>query len=179
MSNQLSNNEFLHIATLGKSVGLKGFMKLHVVSDFPELFDAGRSFMLSNNQNITIEAIDKNLVKIQGVNSLQETKRFINKKLFMSYQQTRENCLLQENQYFYFDIIGSRILENNQQLGIVATIERIAEIDYLLIQTDANLIAQKLPKSFLIPYQDKYILHVDTINKTILVSGGLDILAAS
>jgi len=113
MSNQLRSNELLHIATLGKSVGLKGFMKLHVISDFPELFDTGKSFMLSDNQNITIEAIDKNLVKLQGVNSLQETKRFINKKLFMSYEQTREHCLLQKDQYFYFDIIGSRILENN------------------------------------------------------------------
>lgn len=179
MSNQLKSNELLHIATLGKSVGLKGFMKLHVISDFPELFHVGKSFLLDNNQNVTIEAVDKNLVKLQGVNSPEAAKSFVNKRLLMSYQHTRENCLLKQNQYFYFDIIGLHVVENNQHLGIVSTIDRIADIDYLLIKTDASFVTKKLPKSFLIPYQDKFIVHVDINNETILVSGGLDILEAS
>lgn len=179
MSNQLNRNELLHVATLGKSVGLKGFMKLHVVSDFPEIFVSGKSFMLNSGQSVSIEAVDKNLVKLCGIDSPEACKPFINKKLFMTHKQTREDCLLRHNQYFYFDIIGLKIVEDDQQLGIVSSIERITDIDYLLIKTDSKLVAKKLPKSFLMPYHDRFILHVDINKQIILVSGGLDILEAS
>ena len=43
-------------------------------------------------------------------------------------------------------------------LGHVRGIERIGEVDYFCIDTDSELIAQGLPKSFLVPYIPHYVL---------------------
>ncbi|MDO8260641.1 MAG: ribosome maturation factor RimM, partial [Candidatus Magasanikbacteria bacterium] len=52
MSKQLS--KLLHIATIGKTVGLKGDMKLHIQSDFPEQFKKGSSFFIDADASLTL-----------------------------------------------------------------------------------------------------------------------------
>jgi len=55
----------------------------------------------------------------------------------------------------------------------------LADIDYLFIQTDKALVANELPKSFLIPNISRYILSVDIDSKTITVIDAKEILEAS
>ncbi len=179
MSNPSSTIELLHVATLGKSVGLRGFMKLHVHSDFLEQFVDKATFFLDNDQTITIEIIKNSLVKLVGVKSLEDAKQFTNKKLYVTKKKTRESCKLNDNQFFYFDIIGSMVIENNQHLGKIENIERIGDIDYLIIKTDKELVHDNFAKSFLIPYIEKFISSVDIKNQTIEVYGGFEILEAS
>ena len=69
--------------------------------------------------------------------------------------------------------------ENGVLLGTVDEVERIGAVDYLTIITDEALVAKKLPKSFLIPYQDHFLISVNIEAKTIEVKGGIDILEAS
>ena len=179
MSNR--SDKLLHIATIGKAVGLGGDMKLHIKSDFPEQFVKGAKFFISKNRTIELSKVDhdRSLIKIVGVNNPEDAKRFTNEKIYTTYEDTRKNIDLQEGQYFYFDIEDCQVYENGQLLGVVDEVDRIGATDYLTVITDISLVEKDLPKSFLIPYQDHFVISVDIDKKIIEVSGGLDILKAS
>lgn len=177
--NDLSN--LLHVATLGRSVGLKGDMKFHMTSDFPEQFVKGAEFFLKDGRTVALANVnpERNTVRLVGCHTPEDTKRYINAKLYTTYEATRKVCHLDEGQFFWFDIIGCSVEEDGRELGRVEEIERISIQDYLLVKTDALLVSQGEMKSFLIPYQSPFIVHTDIAAKRIEVKGGLDILRAS
>jgi len=180
MSNQ-SKNRLLHIATIGKSVGLRGDMKLHIKSDFPEQFKSGSTFLINDKDRVTLTNVNLNrgLVKINSIDNPEDAKKFTNVKLYTTYEETRKNCHLKDGEFFWFDIIGCEVFEDDKRLGVVKEIERITLSNYLSIKTDDSLIQKNLAKSFLLPYNEHFILSVDIDKKIIKVNGAMDILEAS
>ncbi|MDD5051737.1 MAG: ribosome maturation factor RimM [Sulfuricurvum sp.] len=184
MSNRFRNSpsaNLLHVATLGRTVGLKGDMKLNLYTDFPEQFKANSSFTLENGKDIILASYnpDRQLAHIKGIDSPEAAKALTNAKLFTTFEVTRERCNLGENEFFWFDLIGASVVEGESVLGKVQEIERIGPLDYLLVTTEASLVAKELPATFLIPYIDRFVLKADAIAKVITVEGGLDLLEAS
>ncbi len=180
MSNQ-SNDQLIEIAVIGKTVGLKGELKLHLKTDFPEQFKPQKKFK-TDSLELTIEYINlkRNLIKFKGFDTPETAKKLTNKKLFTTIQQTREDCCLKDGEYFWFDIKGCEVYENDKKLGIVTNIERILNNDYLNIKTDTTLVQNKYPKNFLIPFiKGVYIKKVMIEDKKIFVTGGFDLLEAS
>ena len=173
--------QLLHIATIGKTVGIKGDMKFHIKCDFPEQFYDGASFFTNLKKNITLVDVnlDKGTVKIEGVYTPEDAKKFTNAKLFTTRDETRKNCHLNEGEYFFFDLEDCKVYEDGKLLGVVKEIERIAVTNYLSVITDENLLRAGYAKSFLIPFIKPFKQGVDIDNKTITVSGGMDILEAS
>lgn len=111
---------------------------------------------------------------------MDEAKKLTNQLLYVSKEDTIKNCTLDENEFFWFDIIGCEIVENSQTLGRVKEIHRYPLDDYLEVETDPRLIEKKLPKSFLIPYNlENYILKVDIDKKVIETKNSFDILENS
>jgi 16S rRNA processing protein RimM len=181
MSNPRNKEELLYVATLGRAVGLKGDMKLHDKSDFPEQFKRGAEFILKNGQTIRLEHVnmDRGTVRIEGVSTPEDAKRYTNADLYTTYEATRQNCQLEEGEHFWFDIIGCEVVEDGRELGVVTDMERIGAVNYLAVKTDELLVAQGEVKSFLIPLQPPFVLSTDVEKKRIEVEGGLDLLRAS
>lgn len=171
----------ISVATLGKTVGLKGDMRLHVESDFPEQFRKGAEFLSKDRKVIVLESVndERGTVKLKGVDSPEAAQRFVNQQLFTTYEATRQNVTLAEGEYFWFDIVGCAVYEGTLCLGEVEEIERIGAVDYLRIKTDLGLQLQGEVKQFLIPYQPPFVLQTDIAAKRINVQGGLDLLQAS
>ncbi len=194
------------IAKIGKTHGLKGWQKIHLLTDFPEQFKPNATYE-SDKISLTIEKIDikKRLVKFKGIDTPEEAKKLTGKMLYTTEEQTKENIKLKENEYFWFDIIGCEVYENKElriekavspknrqifrdadgeselykndeliKLGIVKEIQR-ADVDYLLINTDENLIKLGYPKRFLIDFK-RHVKDVDISNKKIIANGAMDIL---
>lgn len=184
MSNRFRNSppeNLLHVASLGRVVGLKGDMKLNLFTDFPEQFKPNASFTLENGKEVIVSSYnpDRELVHLKGIDSPEAAKILTNSKLFTTFEATRERCNLGKEEFFWFDLIGSSIVEGDMLLGKVQEIERIGPLDYLLVSTDASLVSKELPATFLIPYIDRFILKSDMTSKVITVEGGLDLLEAS
>jgi len=181
MSKRQNNDRLLHIATLGRTVGLHGDMKLHLFTDFPEQFSPGETFYTKERTPLVLEEVnlDRELVKLEGIDTPEAAKRYTNTKLYTTYGRTREMCQLDEGEHFWFDLIGSTVTENGVALGTVLEIERIGAVDYLQIKTDDALVKRNLPKQFLMPYQPHFIENVDTEEGTIAMIGAMDILEAS
>jgi len=179
MSKQSS--KLLHIATIGKTVGLQGDMKLHINSDFPEQFAKGASFFINDKESVTLSDVnhERGLIKLAGYSTPESAKKFTNKKLYTTLERTRKECHLEDGEFFWFDIEGCTLVEDGKVLGVVEDIDRLAITNYLSIKTDEALVKEGFAKSFLIPYQKPFILKTDIGEKIITASGAMDILEAS
>lgn len=180
MSKQFKE-QLLHIATIGKTVGIKGDLKFHIKTDFPEQFVDGSTFFIGNNEKITLTTVDleRLLVKVNGVTDSQDAKIFTNVKLYTSREESRKNCKLQKGEYFWFDLEDCQVYEDAKLLGVVDEIERIGVTNYLSIITDESLVKDGFAKSFLVPFIEPFKKDVDIDKKVITLSGALDILEAS
>jgi 16S rRNA processing protein RimM len=171
----------LHIATIGKTVGIKGELKFHIKTDFPEQFVNGSTFLINKNERVSLTTVDMQrlLVKVNGISNPQDAKKFTNAKLFTTREETRKNCHLEKGEYFWFDLEECQVYENEKLLGIVYEIERIGVTNYLSIVTDESLVKNGLPKSFLVPFIEPFKKDVNIEKKIITLSGAFDILEAS
>lgn len=137
-----------------------------------------------------IKKNDKYFIEFEGITSADSAKQLVNAKIYATKAQSREHCKLKKDEYFYFDIIGLDIIEEGENLGIVRDIERIGNVDYFIVEVADNLASniatkstqpkhnkskniakstnpttksakkQKKPKTFLVPYVDRFILEV-------------------
>ncbi len=166
------------VAKCGRSVGLKGHLKLVIYTDFIDIFKPKNVF-LCNNRLLTIEHFNhhRNIIKFIEINSIDEAKSFTSLELYTTREITSQICKLDNDEFFWFDIIGVNIIDNNIFLGIVDDIERIGNIDYLVINVNNNSAFKT--KKFLLPYIDRYIISVDLSSKIIYTRDAIGILETS
>ncbi len=175
----MSNDNSL-IAQIGRTIGLWGDLKFHLHTDFPEQFKVGKTYK-SNRGDLTIADINftRGIIRFKGYESIDSAKKLTNTKLFANEEQTKENCDLKEGQHFWFDVIGCVVQQDDEVLGLVEDIQRMADTDYLSVKTETSLVEAGLSKNFLLPYIDRYIVKVDTEEKIVYTKDAKDILEAS
>jgi len=175
----MSNDDSL-IAQIGRTIGLWGDLKFHLHTDFPEQFKVGNTYK-SNRGDLTIADINftRGIIRFIGYESIDSAKKLTNTKLFANEEQTKENCELGEGQHFWFDVIGCTVKQDDEVLGSVDDIQRMADTDYLTVTTDEHLVEAGLSKNFLLPYIERYIIKVDTEEKIVYTKDAKDILEAS
>ena len=175
----MSNDDSL-IAQIGRTIGLWGDLKFHIHTDFPEQFKVGKTYR-SNRGDLTIADINftRGIVKFRGYESIDSAKKLTNTKIYANMEQTKENCDLKKGQHFWFDVIGCSVKQDDEVLGVIEDIQRMGDTDYLIMKTDDALVKADLPKTFLIPYIDRYILNVEIEEKTVYAKDAKDILKAS
>nr|WP_321266590.1 ribosome maturation factor RimM [uncultured Sulfurimonas sp.] len=180
MSKQ-SKEPRLHIATIGKTVGIKGEMKFHIKCDFPEQFQKNSTFSTNKNTNITLSDVnhERGLIKIAGIETVEDAKKFTNVQLYTSREETRKNCHLEDGEFFWFDLEDCEVYEDGKLLGVVSEVERITISNYLNVKTNSVLVDSGAAKNFLIPFHEPFILKTDINKKIINVSAAMDILEAS
>ncbi len=174
------NPERIPVARIGKTVGLRGEMRLNLLSDFPEQFKAGAVFM-SDRGNLTIASYSpsRGVVRFEGINSIDEAKPLTNAYLYTTKEAGEAACSLDKDEYFWYQIIGLDLMEDGEKIGRVADIERLAGTDYLQVETTESLVQNGYAKSFLIPYIERYIGSVDLNKGVINTKGAKEILEAS
>jgi 16S rRNA processing protein RimM len=175
----MSKDESL-IAQIGRTIGLWGDLKFHLHTDFPEQFKIGNSYKSSRGE-LTIADINfkRGIIRFQGYESIDSAKKLTNTKIFSDEAQTREVCTLKKGQYFWFDMIGCSIKQEDEVLGTIDEIQRMGDTDYLVISTDKLLVEAGFTKSFLLPYIERYIIDVDIDAKIVSTKDAKDILEAS
>ncbi len=175
------NSDIVEVATIGRCVGLKGYLKLHNKSDFPEQFKKGATFFDKNNDQLTIKDYNrqKELVLFENFDDLDLAKTLVNRTIYTTKELTRKKCKLKKDEFFQFDIIGLKVIESGEILGIVEDIQDNFANSLLCIKTDEKLIMSGNPKNFYIPYLEHFIISVNLDNEEILVKGARAILENS
>jgi 16S rRNA processing protein RimM len=175
----MEREKFL-IAQIGKTVGLKGDLKLHLHTDFPQQFTGGVS-LESSRGLLTVDRYDsiRNLIRFKGYETPESARMLTNAWIYSDEEQTRKSCPLKKGEHYWFEIIGASVMEHDEVLGKVSEIQRMHDVDYLLIETDGVLFEQGFPATFLLPYIPRYIVKTDTGNRIIETRDARDILEAS
>ncbi len=186
------DSQVVCVGRFGKSIGLNGDIRVSLLTDFPESLDNGvilyirwhnAMFAIDNIFNTTKCLDDKNISKqksyyfpitIRLFNKLKGTMRIHEVKsredlnclknliFYSTIEDTRKICNLDNNEFFYFDIIGMEVIENDICIGIVQDIQEIANTHYLV-----------LDKNFLIPYIDRYVIKVCVDKRHILTQDAI------
>ncbi len=176
-----SKVQLLEVAKIGKVVGLGGELKLHIHSDFPEQFKKGATF--KTDKGLELEVLSYNpkrgLVLFKDYESREKSIVLVNSYLMTSVEDTRKNCNIEEDEFFWFDILGLNVKEDGMTLGLVSDIERIGNVDYLVLKSDESLVKDGFSKTFYIPFIERYILDVDRTSRVVFVKDGLTLLESS
>lgn len=162
-------NELLQVAHLGKTVGLKGGLKLYNLSDFPTQFKKGAKFLLENGEVLEISSFNRenSVVFFKNYTDLDLAKVLINRTIFQTREATKSGIKLKKGEFFYFDILGLEICENGEVLGIVDDILEISFGYLLQVQTSESLIKSGFAMNFFIPYIDKYVIEISILDHKI------------
>ena len=166
----------IEVAKLGKTVGLKGFLRLHFLTDFPEQFKKGSTYH-SRIGDLTIEALNANGdVKFVGYDSKEDAAVLTNLVLSSTLEESNHACELDEDEYFWYDIIGLDVYENDILIGNIQEIERYPTEDHLLITTSETIKKEKKLTRFLLPFNKRTIVDVNLEEKKVTVTGALEII---
>lgn len=166
----------LLVAKIGRLVGINGGLKLHIVSDFPSIFTPQATFYLQSPMQTSLiqpslETIrihsfyaKKNIVIFEGYENPESAKKLVNYELYSTLEESKK--ILKKGEILWQELINTLISDTTDTkqriLGSIKNIERIGEIDYFLIRTHTELIAQGLPKQFYIPNISQYVLSIST-----------------
>ncbi len=168
------------IAQVGKTHGLQGDLKLHIHTDFPEQFKVGYSFETSSGKlEILSVNLDRGIVRFKGYEGVDYAKKLINTKIYASLEETKERCQLKEGEHFWFEIETCSVVEEGITLGKVLEMQRLAEVNYMFIETDAKLVEDGFSKTFLVPYIERYVLETNVEKQVVLTKDAKEILEAS
>ncbi|CAM2905973.1 ribosome maturation factor RimM [Helicobacter burdigaliensis] len=153
---------WVSVAKIGRSVGLKGELLLHLMSDFPESIQKDGVYYTQKGEELFVESynIKRSLVKFVGIDSQNDAKKLTNCILYSTQAQTKKTCKLEEGEFFWFDLIGARVIEQGEVLGSVEDIERMGTSDFLRVCTSKELQELKMPNFFIIPFMERFIIEV-------------------
>ncbi len=174
-------NDLVGVCKLGKTVGLRGALKLHNFSDFPNQFKKGVKFYAADGREFVVKSYNStsSLIVFEGFESVELAASLVNLTLYRSAEDTRKHCKLGKDEFFYFDVIDCEIFEGDSNLGVVRDILEAGGGYLFEVVTADKLVKDGLAQSFYIPYNDHFVLSIDVAAKKILVENSLAILENS
>lgn len=176
-----SDLPLIEVAQIGRLVGLRGELKLHIHSDFPEQFKKGKVFTTQKNTTLVVHSYNhtRSIISFEGYLDRDSAAKLVNSFLFTSSSQAEEDCILNEGEFFWYDVIGSKVVEDDLVLGIVEDIERIGSVDYMVVKTDALQVQKGFAKQFYIPYIERYVKDFSKETKCVMSVDALGLLENS
>ncbi|CAA6805616.1 MAG: 16S rRNA processing protein RimM, partial [uncultured Sulfurovum sp.] len=153
---------------------------LHIHTDFPEQFKVGYTFQTSSGPLEILKInLDRGIICFKGYEGVDYAKKLTNAKIYASLEETRERCELEEGEHFWFEIEKCEVEEDGVKLGKIAEMQRLAEVNYMFIETDEALVKEGFSTTFLVPYIERYVLETDVEKQIVTTKDAKEILEAS
>lgn len=169
-------NDFFLIAKIISTYGDNGFVRITLFSDFPErFFDLKKVFIdfFGNAKPFIVQEVKKQragsgkeffLLKFENFNSEESSKALVGKEIFVDKKNVVK---LPEDYNFVHDIIGSKVLRNNSEFGIVQDVLSFPANDVYVIISSG--------KEILIPAVKEFIESFDAERKILVLKPGDDL----
>ena len=158
MKKNKEKSDFILIATIGRSKGLKGEFFINSLCNPKENLINYSNFLIGNSKDpIKLEYIknlnSKLISKISNINDIDSIKELTNKELFINKS---ELPTLPEGEIYWHDLIGMKVINMlKEDLGIIDEVNNYGSSDILKVIPSESSIDNELR---LIPYvKDKYI----------------------
>ena len=158
MKKNKEKSDFILIATIGRSKGLKGEFFINSLCNPKENLINYSNFLIGNSKDpIKLEYIknlnSKLISKISSINDIDSIKELTNKELFIHKSELPK---LPEGEIYWHDLIGMKVVNMlKEDLGIIDEVDNYGSSDILKVIPSESSIDNELR---LIPYiKDKYI----------------------
>ncbi len=169
-------DRFVTIARIFKVRGLRGEVAAEVLTDFPERFASTQGVRVFRSPGESWEQIESHrfhngrvLLKFLNRDSPEEVQELVGGEVQIPEQGRPE---LAEGSYYESDLIGSRVVEDDQDLGEVVDLFRTGrEGENLVVKGSSG-------QEFMIPLVREFVHRVDVDKKLIRVglpSGLVDV----
>jgi len=159
--------QFVSIARLVKTRGVRGEVKAEPLTDFPERFSSLSGVRVWKEGTEYREEIedhwfqqDRLILKFRGRNSPEEVEELIGGEVQVPEE---ERVRLPEDRYYYSDLIGCGIVQGGERLGQVEDVLEIGAAGYNLV------VRGRGGEEFMIPLVRRFVLAVDPQSKEIEV----------
>ena len=177
-------NQLIFIGKITKPVGFKGHIKVIPLTDFPErfkklkdvfLFDEKKDKVITDKKNgsdrfnIKEVSLISNFIKLklEGYDDINETAELINKLICID---EKKRVKLPKGLYYYYEMEGCTVYEDDMRLGEVARIDNFGSSDILFIKTGKG-------NEVMIPLLKEFVKKIDVVNQRIdvkLIEGLID-----
>ncbi len=149
-----SELEFITIGQILAPWGVKGKLKVEVITDFPKRFTP-QSTIYVNRQPMTIDSTEwrkgKVIIKLNTVDSIEEAQKLPGQPVEIPHSQLYS---LPERQYYHFQLIGLEVWTTQGEL-----LGNITEI--LTADSNDNYVVRGATGEILIPAIDDVVKSVD------------------
>jgi len=159
--------EFASIARIVKRRGVRGEVVAELLTDFPERFSSLDEVRIFNGAREYWEEIEKHwfhknrvILKFCGRDRPEEVEELIGGDVQVSEDQ---RVSLPQDSFYHSDLIGCKVLENEEVLGGVTGILETGAAGCNLVVTRAD------GGEFMVPLVRKFVLKVDLEKKVIHV----------
>lgn len=153
--------DFLSVGQIINTHGVRGELKVYPLTDdikrFRKLKNVYIDSVLKNIVWCKLQS-DKVILKIEGIDSIEEAQKYKNKYIEVSRE---EAVKLSDGEYFIADIIGCKVFDsNNTELGTV----------YDVIKTGSNDVYWVKGKTeVLVPALKDIVLNIDVNENKIII----------
>ena len=160
-------NDFYYLGKITKKFSFRGEVIIFLDTDSPEFYYNIKKIFINLNNVLTpfdLSSVIPNKsnrirVKINGINSENDTKKLINKEIYLPIESLPKT---DENSFYYHEIIGYTVLDqDSKKVGYITGVND--QSPQHLFQINAS------GKKTLVPINDNLILKVDKKNKTMRI----------
>jgi len=157
-----SEPEFITIGEIIAPWGIKGKLKVKVVTDFPQRF-APSSKIYINRQPMTISSAEWHkgmaIIKLDSIDNIEDAQRLRGQPTEIHYSQVYP---LPEGQYYHFQLIGLEVWTTQGEL--LGTVTEI-----LTAESNDNYVVRGAKGEILIPAIEDVIKSIDVSQGRIVI----------
>ena len=161
----MSKSNFVHVGTFGSAVGLKGEIKINLLTSTIDVFSSlDQYYNFDQSIKWSFETVvmrqEKYVALPSHCKNRDAAELLKNQKIFVTKENFPKN---KSNEYYVNDLIGCKIIhENGTFIGNVISVDNFGAGDLIeTIYKDNNIY---------IPLNDENVLSVNTQNKKIIVN---------
>ncbi len=157
-----SDLDFITIGRILAPWGIKGKLKVKVITDFPQRF-APSSTVYVNRQPMTIDSTEwyksKAIIKLNTIDNFEAAQRLRGQPIEIHHSQLYS---LPEGQYYHFQLIGLEVWTTQEEL-----LGNITEI--LTAESNDNYVVKGDKGEILIPAVEDVVKSIDLIKGRIVI----------
>lgn len=155
--------EFIKVGYITNTHGIKGDIKVYLLTDFPERFKENIDFYIDEKIKVNINKVRyyRGLVYIslKGYDNINQVLRFKDKYIYVKKDDLIE---LPKDTYFIHDLEGMDVIDKGKTVGKVKEVLFNSTNDiYRCVSKDG--------KEFMIPAVKAFVKEVDVENKKLYV----------
>jgi 16S rRNA processing protein RimM len=171
----LQNSKFITLGKITKPIGLKGYVKVLSLTDFPERFSELNSLKIFNEKENSVlfnkfsdsenffvrdAIIEKEAVKVlfEGYDDINSVGKMLGCLIVI---EESKRAKLAEGQYYLYELVDLDVIVEGKKMGRTVSIENYGGQDLFKIKLDEN------NKEVLIPFVDDFVKHIDIDKKII------------